>query len=225
MQTISQPAATRRMDTKKMVMLALFAALAYLVCFLFRIPVVAFLKYEPKDVLITIAAFLYGPLSGMLVSVVVSLVEMITISTTGPIGMLMNVISTCAFAGVAGVIYQKRHTLKGAIVGLLSGTVTMIVAMLLWNYLITPLYLETSREAVTAMLLPVFLPFNVLKSVLNSALILLLYKPLHRILGALHLTEAAPSSTAGKSKGWLVVVSVFVLVTCIYFILVLNGTL
>ncbi|MDE6747194.1 MAG: ECF transporter S component, partial [Oscillospiraceae bacterium] len=47
-----------RMDTKKMVTLAVMTALAYMAMLFFRIPVVLFLKYEPKDVIIAIGGFM-----------------------------------------------------------------------------------------------------------------------------------------------------------------------
>ena len=83
---------------KQMVMLALLAAIAYMMVSLIRIPVVMFLKYEPKDVIITIGGFLFGPMASFVVSLLVSLIEMVTISETGPIGALMNLLSTSCFA-------------------------------------------------------------------------------------------------------------------------------
>lgn len=69
--------------TRKLTMLGMLGALAFLAVALIRIPVVQFLKYEPKDVVITIGGFIFGPLEAALLSVVVSLVEMVTISDTG----------------------------------------------------------------------------------------------------------------------------------------------
>ena len=71
---------------KQMVMLALLAAIAYLMVTFIRIPVVMFLKYEPKDVIITIGGFLFGPMASFVVSLLVSLIEMVTISDTTPEG-------------------------------------------------------------------------------------------------------------------------------------------
>ena len=159
--------------------IGMLCAIAFVIVAFVRIPVVAFLKYEPKDVVITIGGFLFGPLSAFLISAVVSLVEMVTISDTGIIGCIMNLLSTCSFAFTAALCYKRRHTMSGAITGLLTGTVTMVATMLLWNYLITPLYMTgTSRSDIAGMLMPVFLPFNLLKAGLNSSFILLLYKPL-----------------------------------------------
>ncbi|MBQ3160746.1 MAG: ECF transporter S component [Oscillospiraceae bacterium] len=215
---------TSRMDTKKMVVLAMMTAIAYVAVFIFRIPVVLFLKYEPKDVIITIGGFLFGPLASMLMSAVVSLVEMVTISGTGPIGALMNFLSTVSFACTAAIVYKKVHTIKGAVIGLAMGSVVMVGVMLAWNYLITPLYMETPREAVAEMLVPVFLPFNLLKAVLNSAITMLLYKPLSTIMRKAHvLPETTSAPTEGshiKRYAFVYVIAIFLIATCaavIYF--------
>lgn len=207
---------------RKMVLMAVMAAMAYIIVAVVRIPVIMFLKYEPKDVIITIGGFLLGPLASFIISLVVSLVEMVTISDTGPIGALMNLLSTCSFACVASLVYKKKHNINGAILGLLTGSVAMIVVMLLWNWLITPLYMGATREAVEAMLLPVFLPFNALKAGLNSALILCLYKPL---TSALRRTKLLPESESSKSstKIGLYIFAAFLLAACILFLLVLQG--
>ena len=159
---------------KQMVMLALLASIAYLIVSLVRIPVVLFLKYEPKDVIITIGGFLFGPMASFVVSLLVSLIEMVTISETGPIGALMNLLSTCCFACTASYIYKKNRTLKGAILALVAGSVFMTAAMILWNWLVTPLYMGVDRATVQGMLLSVFLPFNLLKAGLNTAFVLFL---------------------------------------------------
>ena len=215
-----------RMDTKKMVVLAMMTAIAYVAVFIFRIPVVLFLKYEPKDVIITIGGFLFGPLASMLMSAVVSLVEMVTISGTGPIGALMNFLSTVSFACTASIVYKKVHTIKGAVIGLVTGSVVMVAVMLAWNYLITPLYMETPREAVAEMLVPVFLPFNLLKAVLNSAITMLLYKPLSTVMRKAHvLPETNSVTTEGshiKRYAFVYVIAIFLIATCIAVIYFWN---
>ena len=94
--------------TKKIAMLGVLAALAYLSVVLINIPVVSvdFLKYEPKDVVIALGGFMFGPLPAALLSVVVSLLEMVTISSTGIIGCVMNILSTWGFACVAAIVYK-----------------------------------------------------------------------------------------------------------------------
>ena len=74
----------------------------------------------------------------------------------------------------------------------------MTVIMLLWNYLITPLYMGYPRETVAAMLIPTFLPFNLLKSGLNSAILLLIYKP---VVTALRKARLIEPQAAGTESG------------------------
>ena len=214
----------RHFTVKKLVLLAMLAAVSYLIVSLIRVPVVLFLSYEPKDVIITMGGFLLGPMASFLISLVVSLVEMVTISSTGPIGGLMNLLSTCAFSCTAAIVYKKRHTMAGAIWGLGLGSVTMIAVMLLWNWLITPLYMGVSRDTVAAMLLPVFLPFNLLKAFLNSAFFLMLYKPLVSALRKTGLVAAKPVRQ-GSAKAGVYLLAAGLLVSCIFLLLVLQGKL
>ena len=207
-----------RNSAKKLVLIAMLAAVAYVIVCLIRVPVVLFLNYEPKDVIITIGAFLLGPVCGFVVSLLVSLLEMVTISGTGPIGALMNLLSTCSFACTAAIIYKKPRTFSGAIIGLAVGTVAMTAVMVLWNWLITPLYMGVSREVVQGMLIPYFLPFNLFKATLNCALVLILYKPLVTALRRASLVEAAPDRTGGIKWG-IGLLSAGLLALCILFLL------
>lgn len=209
--------------TKKIVIIAMLCAIAYAVMVVGRVPVMLFLKYDPKDVIITIGGFLFGPLTAFLVSIVVSLVEMVSVSDTGIIGCIMNILSTCAFACTAAYIYKKKHTLSGAVIGLAAGCVLMTIVMLLWNYLFTPIYLGYPREAVAEMLLPVFLPFNLLKGGLNMAITLLIYKPIVTGLRKAGLIELSDQKAEKGKRTGIILISLFLLATCIFFVLVLKG--
>lgn len=213
----------KKLSVKKLVLMAMLAAIAYMIMALVRIPVVLFLKYEPKDVVITIGGFLLGPMASFVISLLVSLIEMVTVSDTGPIGCLMNLLSTCSFACVAAFIYKKQHTLKGAIAGLAAGSVFMVGIMLLWNWLISPLYMGVERSAVEALLLPAFLPFNLLKAGLNSGLTLFLYKPVVTALRKTKLVETG--SSTGTSKVGIYLFAAGLLITCILLLLVFQGKL
>lgn len=213
-------------NTKKLVLLGMFCAIAYAVMLVGRVPIVLFLKYDPKDVIIAIAGFLYGPLSSLLISTVVSFIEMISTSETGFIGLVMNILSTCSFACLAAWIYKKNHTLKGAVVGLVTGTVVMTAIMLLWNYLITPIYMGYPREAVAELLLPAFLPFNLLKGGLNAAITMLLYKPVVTALRRSGLIETGINASASRQKNiGVLLVTLVVLVTIVLGMLVLKGVI
>lgn len=217
-------------NTKKLVTMGMLAAIAYVVMLVGRIPVVLFLKYDPKDVIITIGGFLFGPMSAFIISLVVSVVEFFTASDTGIIGLIMNVLSTCAFSCVAAFIYKKKHTIKGALIGLITGCITMTAVMLLWNYLITPIYMGYPREVVAGMLIPAFLPFNLLKGGLNAAITMLLYKPVVTALRRAGLVAPSAASEAGqagkatmKINVGVTLLSIAVLVTCILLVLVMRG--
>ena len=173
----------------------MFCAIAYVLTLVGKLVpnVEGFLSYDPKDVAVVILGFIMGPLASVLVSVVVSLIEMLSVSSTGPIGMLMNVLSTCAFAVPAAIIYKKFHSQKGAVIGLGVGVVSMAIMMVLWNYIVTPMYMGVDRATVAGMLVPVFLPFNLIKGGLNATLTMLLYKPVVGSLRAAKLIEEGPS--------------------------------
>lgn len=213
---------------KRITMIGMFSAIAFAVVALGRIPVVLFLSYDPKDIVITLGGFIMGPMASFLISLIVSLIEMITISDTGIIGCIMNIISTCSFACVATVIYYRKKTIYGAVAGLVAGCIAMVTVMLLWNYLLTPIYMKYPREAVVELLLPVFLPFNLLKGGLNAAFTFLLYKPIVTALRKSGLVaagnngEKAAQGKAGKHIG-LKIVALVVIVACVLWALSLKG--
>lgn len=181
-------------QTKKLTTLSMLSALAFLSVFVIRIPLPFFpdfLKYEPKDVIILIAGFVYGPLSAVLVSVVVSFVEFFTISTTGWIGFVMNILSTVFFVVPPAYLYQKNRTTKSAVFGLVIGAVCTTSVMLLWNYILTPIYMNVPMEVIIPLLTSAILPFNLLKSFLNAILTYFLYKPL---VNALRKANLIPPS-------------------------------
>ncbi len=214
----------RHPDVKKLVLLAALTALAYMAVSLIRIPAVAFLKYEPKDVIIVMGGFILGPLASLVIAGVTALVEMVTISDTGFIGGVMNLLSSACYACTAALVYKHRRTLFGAVSGLALGSVLMVAVMLLWNWLITPLYMGVDRQTVAGMLVPMFLPFNALKALLNSALVLCLYKPLITALRKARLVQT-PEVKEGGFKLGIYLLSLAVLATGILLLLVLQGKL
>lgn len=210
--------------TRKLTTVGMLCALAYVVMVVGRVPIVLFLKYDPKDVIIAIGGLIFGPLTSFSVALIVAFVEMFTVSENGILGFLMNVISSCSFACTAAFIYKKRHKLSGAITGLFCGWGCMVTVMLLWNYLITPIYMGYPREAVVELLLPAFLPFNLIKGGLNAAITMLLYKPIVTALRRSHLLEAktAPVAKPRINIG-VVLISLMIIATCMLLILSFNG--
>ena len=218
-----------RVETRQLATMAMLVALAYVVMYTVHLPLMAaapFLKYDPKDVVLLIGSFIYGPLSGLAMSFTVCFLEMITVSEDPLYGFVMNFIASAAFILPAATIYHRRRTMKGAIVGLACSIVAMTGVMLLWNYIITPIYMGSTREAVAGMLLPVIMPFNLIKSVLNAALVLVLYQPLTNILRRTHLLPALPDGSLRRSYNLSAVfLGLFLLATGVLVALVLTGTI
>lgn len=220
-----------RMDTRKMSVLAMLSALSFVAMLFGRVPgvvpAVGFLSYDPKDILITISGFLYGPMAAFMVTVVVAFIEMVFVSATGFFGLLMNIVSGCAFACTASFIYQKKRSLKGAVIALVAAWLFTTAVMTLWNYIIAPLYMENvTREQVAALLLPGFVPFNLLKGGLNAAMTMLLYKPVSMALKASRMMPTAErAESKGKINAGVIIASLFVIATCVLWVLVLQGRL
>ena len=170
------------------VYLAMFAALSIvLVAFIHFpfpfLPGAQFLEYDPADVPILIGTFAFGPLAGLLLTLVVSVVQGITVSAgSGPWGILMHFVATGSMAAVAGFIYRKFHSMRGAIAALGFGALTMTVVMIPLNLLITPIYTGASVQVVAGMLLPAIIPFNLIKSVVNCVITFIVYKHIMKLI-------------------------------------------
>ncbi len=146
-------------------------------------PAVAFLEYDPADIPILMGTFAFGPLAGIMLTVVTSVVQGVTVSAaSGAYGIIMHIIATSVLVLVAGIVYKKNKTKKGAITGLVLGTAAMVIVMIGANLIITPLFMGVKREIVWD-LMPFIAGFNAIKAGINGFVTFLLYK---RISGFLH---------------------------------------
>ena len=190
--------------TKKLAMIAMFSALAYVttvVCKL--IPDVAgFLSLEIKDAIIVLCSLTLGPVSGLVIAILVPFIELFTISATGWYGLIMNVLSSATFALVVGLIYKRKRTFNGAIIALVSGVFAVTAVMVLANLFITPLYLKymvgvpATMGYVAEMIPTILLPFNFTKATLNMAIVLLFYKPFSNVLKKTGILKSAEDNVA-----------------------------
>ena len=224
-QNSSSAAKKSSINSKTITMLGMMSAIAFVAKLISSVfPVVSgFLSFDLKDVIIVIAGFMSGPLAAVIITVIVSFIEMITISSTGLIGLVMNVLQSCAFAVTAAVVYRRNKSIKGAITGLVSGVLMMTAVMLLWNWLITPLYMKVPRDVVVGMLAPVFLPFNLIKGGINATLAMLLYKPIVTTLRKAKLISESSSGGGRTAKWGIAAVSAMLLITFVLLALVLAG--
>lgn len=209
------------LKTKQLVGMAMFAALAYSVTFVFRIPVM-FLTFDAKDAVIIIASLIYGPVSGICISFVVALLELITISGTGVYGFIMNFASSAIFSSVAALVYKYRRTPTGAIIGFFSACVSMVIVMTLLNITVTPFYMGVSREAVIDLLPKVIVPFNIAKGLMNSAFAMLLYKPIILGLRRAHLIKGEAKMSFNLSSVIMLVTALLTLALAIVIFVLLK---
>jgi riboflavin transporter FmnP len=197
---------------KQLAVIAMFCALSYVCMLVIKIPV-QFLTLDIKDSLIILCGLLFGPVTAVAVSFIVPLLEFMTISGTGVYGLIMNVLSSLSFSLTASLIYRYKKTFYGAIVGLVSGVLAMTAVMMVANLLVTPYYMGVPTATVAALIPKLLLPFNLIKAILNAAIVLLLYKPISRILRRGGMIDGTPDNVAKNtnSKTRSIVVTVVAL--------------
>lgn len=166
---------TQKINIQKIVGIAMFAALAFVVSLTFRIPVM-FLTFDAKDAIITLAGFIFGPVSALITSLLAATIEL-SISDTGVYGFIMNFASSATFSFTASLIYKYKRTFFGAIIALYSASAVLTAVMLGMNVFVTPYFMGVARAVVIDMIPTLFLPFNLAKALMNSAIAMLLYKP------------------------------------------------
>lgn len=217
---------------KAIVLVAMFSALAFVTTVVCTyIPRVAgFLSLEFKDAVIVLCSLILGPMSGLLIAILVPVFESFTISTTMWYGLVMNILSSATFVLVTGTIYKYKRTFYGAIAGLLAGVFAVTAVMLLANLVITPLYLGIDAGDILRNYIPtILLPFNLIKALMNAAIVLIFYKPLSNILKRIGVIESAPAGVTNNTKSkirYLVVTAismVIIVVSLIIIYFVLNS--
>lgn len=181
---------------RRMVMIGMFTAIAYVAMLVIHIKV-GFLTMDVKDAMITICGLFFGPVAALLVSIIVPLLELFTVSTTGAYGLIMNILGSLTFSVTVALFYKWKKTLWSAIIGLASGALLMTAVMMLANLFITPYYMGTTMEAVREMIPTLLLPFNLLKGIINVGVVLLLYKPLST---ALRKAKMLPTNEAENGE-------------------------
>lgn len=144
-----------------------------------------FLKYDASELPALLGTFAMGPWVGVLIQLLKNLLYLTLSGRGNPVGVLGNFLAGSSMVFVAGCIYQRIKTRKGAVSALLGGSVAMGLIMLPLNlFILFPLYgVRLAPEQVVPMMLGMVLPFNLIKGVLTSTITFLLYK---RVRGFLH---------------------------------------
>jgi riboflavin transporter FmnP len=173
------------MKSKRITSIGLLVALSLIAGYFIHFPILPqapFLLYDPGSVFLMIGSFKLGPKLGVLMSLIAAVLFALITGQGGPYGALMNFLATGTFVFVSSQIYFLYHNKKGAILGLILGTLAMTLIMVPANLIITPLYLGVSRDIVIKMLIPAILPFNLLKGMISGVLTFILYKRLYPLI-------------------------------------------
>ncbi|MBT1176623.1 ECF transporter S component [Bifidobacterium callimiconis] len=169
-----------RWSTKRIAVYALFVALAMVTSFIELpiFPAAPYLKYDPSGIVCLIAGFAFGPSAAVIVSVLGFVPHMFG----DPWGSIMAIAVALALSVPASLIYKRWKTRKGAAAGILVGAVVALTIAIVGNLLITPIYAHMTVAQVAAMIVPVLLPFNLLKFVIHGIVTFLIYKPISDLL-------------------------------------------
>jgi len=215
-----------KIETRKLTALAILAALSVVLVFLIHFPIfpqAVFLEYDPADIPILIATFAYGPLAGIAVAIVAAVVQGLTVSAqSGLYGILMHIISTGTYVLVAGFIYRFKRSHIGAVISLVCGVLTSAAVMVAANLIITPIFMGAPVEMVKGMLLPVIIPFNLLKSGVNGALTMMLYKTARLALDKSRLLPASAKSGDKPSKAGILIMAAAALALIAFTLVILH---
>ncbi len=173
---------TNRWDTKQLVTMALMCAISTLFMFVQipLLPAAPFLTYDPSLVPAMVVGFAYGAGPGVAVG---SLAIVIHALITGDwVGALMNFVAALLFVLPAAVVYSKMRTYKGAIIGLVLGVVCATLGSIASNLTIGVWFWYGSADVILPLMVPAVIPFNLLKTVLNSVLTLVVYKAISNLI-------------------------------------------
>lgn len=189
---------SKRLTTRQLTTIAILAAISA-VLFMVEIPVVLFYKLDFSNLPVLLGAFAMGPGPATLILLIKSLLGLLHTSSQG-VGELADFLMGFAMILLAGLIYQRHKTRKGALIGLVVGTLAATIAGVLSNlWLMIPFYgavYGMPVEQIVSMgqaLIPAIQdewgfvllitgPFNLVKWILISVVTLLVYKPLSPLL-------------------------------------------
>lgn len=192
-----------KLGTREIAIIGMLGAIA-VVLMLFEIPLPfapSFYKLDLSEVPVLVGCFALGPMAGLFIELIKILLNLLINGTvTAGVGELANLFIGCAFCVPAGIIYRKKTTKKGAVIGLVFGTLVMTFLGCFINaYIMLPAYAKAFSwpldtivamgSEVNANITDLFsfvmfavVPFNILKGVVVSIVVLLIYKKISPII-------------------------------------------
>ena len=169
-------------STRRIATTALFCALAFVLTFV-EIPIfppAPWLMYDPSGIVAFVAALAFGPSTGAIVVILPWVLK--TLFSFNVWGHLMAIVAGVALCVPAVIIARRVGGTRGLIAGMVVGAVIALAACIGGNIVVTPLYTAVSTADVIAMIVPILLPFNALKIVINCVVTALIQKPISQIV-------------------------------------------
>ena len=188
--------------TKNIAGMAVFTALSFVV-YLVEIPIFAgtpasFLELDLSNVFVMLGGFMYGPIPAIIITVIKELIH-ITVGSTGGVGELANIIITTSFVLLPSIVYRYKKGFKVVILTLIIACLIQSSVSLIVNKFINfpffmgsvPFVPNQTSESMFSMLWGYVLAFNLIKSVVISAVTVLLYKKVSYIFKKINLQNSA----------------------------------
>ena len=170
----------KRFSTRRLVALALFTAMAYVISMLsFPIfPATPYLKLDFGNVFILLSAFLFGPIEGIVVCLLKEVLSLIN-SSSGGVGEIANFLMTTGYILIPAIVYRCKKGLKAVLFSLVAacffGTAVALVAN---RWIVFPLYMKDAAAGVFASVFWFVTAFNLIKTASIGVVSFLLYKRL-----------------------------------------------
>jgi len=160
-------------------MSALSVGLIYLIRFPI-FPIIAFMEYDAGDIPIFLCSYLFGPVHGIIIGVLASIIQGLTVSASaGWIGIVMHIFAVVGYTVTSGLIYKRKDNMLNLIVAAVAGVLVMTTFMVGWNIIFTPIFMGVPRSMVIG-LLPYIISFNLIKAGVNTVITVVLYKILNQ---------------------------------------------
>lgn len=169
-------------STKQMVIMALMCAIGALLSFVEfpLLPGVTWLKFDASNMPAMVVGFGFGPGAGVAVGIVIAIIHGLLMADFT--GALMNILCVICFVLPAALMYHKKRTYPVAIAGLVLSIIAATLAAIVGNLILTPMWLGVPLDAVIAMIIPILIPFNLLKGLINAVLTLIIYKSISNLI-------------------------------------------
>ena len=186
-------------STRTITITALLASISYILAFIeFPVPLSpSFARMDLSDIPALIGAFVFGPVTGVIIELIKNVLQLLSTSTAG-VGELANFLIGASYVWIAGFIYKYKRTKKGAISAYIISSIVMgVVAMIVNYFILLPLFetfmpldqliasfseflpfIQTKLDVV----LYNVLPFNIIKGLVVGLVTMVVYKKLTPVL-------------------------------------------